>query len=117
MALCTLISIISFSAKADTTTDVLTDNSLYLLYDNLIFEVSEKTAIDEFSSNFINEISVFTEKDSPLASDKFISTGCYFKHNDVKYTVIITGDVDSSGTVDSTDYMRVKSHFLSLIFK
>lgn len=40
---------------------------------------------------------------------KYVCTGCEIKTGGKTYTAVVLGDVDGSGTVDSIDYLKVKS--------
>jgi hypothetical protein len=67
---------------------------------------------------FENEnVAVYDASGNELAADGNCYTGCVVKltNGDVvtdALTVVILGDVDGNGMIDSTDYMRVKSNFV-----
>ena len=115
LVLCSLLSVSFISAKAATNDSVLAKTSLYLLKDNFIYDVSVNTSLSTFVSNMTSNVSVYTSAGKKATSSDLISTGCYFNLNSTKYTVVVSGDVDGNGAIDSTDYLRVKSHFLSAI--
>ncbi|MBE6648714.1 MAG: hypothetical protein E7614_04245 [Ruminococcaceae bacterium] len=58
-----------------------------------------------------------TDKDGNALGEKaYVGTGC--KVSDGKgntYEVIVRGDVDGSGVIDTTDFLRVKNNFLGLL--
>ena len=48
-----------------------------------------------------------------LSDDSILGTGCVVADElDNSYTVIVRGDVDGNGRVDSTDYLQIKKVFL-----
>lgn len=115
LVLCSLLSVSFISAKAATVDSVLAKTSLYFLKDNFVYDVSVDTSLSTFVSNLTSNVTVYTSAGKKAASSDIISTGCYFNSNGKKYTVIVSGDVDGSGIIDSTDYLRVKGHFISTI--
>ncbi len=111
-----ILSSIGFSASASNSeTPVLKEDSLYIVNDNYIEDVIAKTDLASFCSNFNSKISVYKPDGTLVKDDDIISTGCYFALDDNKYTVVVAGDVDGSGVVDSTDYLQIKSSFFNSI--
>jgi len=115
LVLCSLLSVSFISAKAATNDSVLAETSLYFLKDNFIYDVSVGTSLSTFVSNMSSNVTVYTSAGKKATSSDIISTGCYFTLNSKKYTVIVSGDVDGNGVINSTDYLRVKGHFISNI--
>ncbi len=58
-----------------------------------------------------------TNKDGKvLEKDDFVGTGSKVSDgNGSTYEVIVRGDVDGSGVIDTTDFLRVKNNFLGLL--
>ncbi len=112
LAICSLFTIACFSSKAADDESILADTSLYLLKDNLIYEVSVNTTLKTFTSNLKIDALVYKANGNKASDNDIISTGCYFNANNTKYTVIVAGDVDGNSIIDSTDYLKIKSFFL-----
>ncbi len=74
--------------------------------DGYIFGVVPKTTEDDLKAMFEGDVTVTLVK-------KEVGTGCVVTSEDgISATVVMIGDVDGSGTIDSTDYLSVKKHFL-----
>ncbi len=58
-----------------------------------------------------------TDKDGNALGEKaYVGTGCKVSDgNGNTYEVIVRGDVDGSGVIDTTDFLRVKNNFLGLL--
>ena len=64
------------------------------------------------AENFAAEVK---NSDGDALSDKAtVSTGCVIKKDGESYTVIVLGDVNGDGQINSTDFMQVRRHFLGL---
>ncbi len=115
LTICILMSMVCVGTSVSAETTMLKSESLYSVKDNYVFEVSVETTLSTFVSNFNTAPTVYLS-DGTVASDAdIISTGCYFTYSGTKYYIIVVGDVDSSGKVDSTDYLRIKNFFLGKI--
>ncbi|MBE6648990.1 MAG: hypothetical protein E7614_05665 [Ruminococcaceae bacterium] len=114
LTLCSIISTFVFSI-ASAETPILTDDSLYVISDNYIFDVTEETTLNQFTDNFNDSFPVYYENGTKLDESDYLATGCYFDIDSERYTVIITGDVDYSSAIDATDYLIIKSFFLKTL--
>ncbi|MBO7253933.1 MAG: leucine-rich repeat protein, partial [Clostridia bacterium] len=78
--------------------------------------ISEKTtasSIIERHSKYGIVSMVKDKNGNPLAESEKVGTGSVVSdENGNEYTVIVHGDVDGTGVVDSTDYLKIKSVFL-----
>ncbi len=79
----------------------------------------EKTTVIELENAFSEKgltISVTDKNGNLLSENQFVGTGAKIEaSNGSSYTVIVCGDVDGSGSVDSTDYLQIKKVFLGEI--
>ena len=93
-------------------------NEKYEIKDNFLCNVSEETGVSEIISAFSTKgIAVFNAEGKKVSESEKIGTGYVVSlivggETVDSLTVIILGDVDGSGIVDSTDYLRTKQHFL-----
>lgn len=83
---------------------------------NLMPNVPEKTTASTLISNLSEygiEASIFDCNGNQLPADASVGTGCVVSLPDgSEFTVIVCGDVDGSGEIDSTDYIKIKYVFL-----
>lgn len=84
--------------------------------ENTLPNVAERTSVSEVISALANKgVNVtLTDKDGNLLADeKIVGTGCKVKTDaGDEYTVIVSGDIDGTGTVSTSDYLGVKSALL-----
>ncbi len=93
------------------------DSKEYLDEQNKIMpNVTEKTTASDLISNLAEygiTATVFDKDETPLSSDSSVGTGCKVSISDgSEYTVVVKGDVDGTGEIDSTDYLKIKAVFL-----
>ena len=112
LVVCAIFSSLFISQKAKAEGSVLTSDSIYYLDGTYIYDVAIKTPVSDFIKNINSSISVYNADGQASNSSDYITTGNYFTLNGVKYTVVLSGDVDSSGIIDSTDYLKIKSYFM-----
>ncbi len=83
---------------------------------NTMPNVIENTKASALISNLAEyglEATVFDKEENELSFDSSVGTGCKVVISDgSEYTVIVKGDVDGTGVVDSTDYLKIKAVFL-----
>ena len=66
--------------------------------------VPAEVTVDELIS-FVNPSATIS---FPNGKQEYVCTGCVVNVGSDSYTVVVLGDVDGSGTVDATDYLKVK---------
>ena len=72
----------------------------------------ENQKISSIKSDFINN-AIFKSSSGDLLNDNdLLTTGSIIRHNETDYVVIIKGDINSDGKVDSKDYLMVKRAYL-----
>jgi|GEM_PF-283121 len=83
--------------------------------DKFICGIAEATTVVELLANFEKSESITAFKnDVALTDDDKVGTGVSLSiGNDVAY-VILEGDTDGSGKIDSTDYLQIKKFFFDL---
>ena len=97
---------------------VLKDGSYYSKVETYVTKVKANTNVKSILAQFKNTGAVVYDKNGKQMSNEAIcGTGCVVKlvvnGNTVdSLTIVVKGDVDGSGAVDSTDYIRVKAMFL-----
>ncbi len=76
--------------------------------------VEKTTASDIISTLELYGINAtITDKEgNAIADNKFVGTGCKVVIADIKYTVIVKGDVDGDGSISTTDYLSIKAALL-----
>ena len=83
-----------------------------------IIDVSSNVSANTITSNFENEsLQIIDHNGSFVSDDSAVGTGCKVQiviNGEIidSLTIIVSGDVDGNGNVDSTDYIRIKSAFL-----
>jgi len=93
------------------------ESEIYIDIENKTMpNVSEKTVVSSIVESLSQYGIVSTIKDkngNPLDKSEKVGTGSVVSdENGNEYTVIVRGDVDGTGSVDSTDYLKIKSVFL-----
>lgn len=63
-------------------------------------------------SDFVSTMSLGTTVAFTNGTQSYVCTGCTVKTGQSTYSAVVLGDVDGSGNVDATDYVRVKMHCL-----
>jgi hypothetical protein len=87
----------------------------YSLEESFVFGVKNRTSVQTLLSQFKNEELEVTDCDGNVITDAaIVGTGTQVKlYQDDQVidavTVVVPGDVDGNGIVDTTDYMRVKA--------
>ncbi len=93
------------------------DSNIYMdstsgLMPNVTANSKASDIISELSSYNIS-VTITNANGDTLDTADLIGTGCKVLASDgTEYTVIVCGDVDGTGNVNSTDYLRIKSLFL-----
>ena len=91
--------------------ETLLNNKVYFDRQNGLIIVDAITVTSDVVVNHLgNETQVTNKNGDELTSTK-LGTGIIVKSNDVVYTIVMKGDVDGSGVVDGTDYLRLKKVF------
>ncbi len=96
----------------------LVSSSQYSKNGKTVQGIKTKTTISVLLSNFDNtDLKVVSSTGEALGNDALAGTGTkvqLLNNTDVvdTVTIIVAGDTNGSGTVDSTDYIQVKSAFL-----
>ena len=97
---------------------IIKNDSSYTKENGFIFGVKIGTSVSKLLSNLENtQVYVYDKNGNIVADDALSCTGYTIKlvyNGEVldSLTVVILGDVDGSGTIDSTDYLRIKGGFL-----
>lgn len=108
--------------QADVELTVMTDNEISLIADPLcdleedfVVDVADKTTVETLLTQFENEeLEVVDCSGNVIVGQTTVGTGAKIRlyQNDELVdtaTVVVPGDVDGNGIVDTTDYMRIKS--------
>ncbi len=99
-------SVDTFELKAD---------SVLSLKDSMLINVTDKYTASMIKSQFKYSVVVTDKNGNALADSDKVGTGCavYLASDKSKSAVIlIEGDVNGDGTIDGTDYLKIKTHFL-----
>ncbi len=84
---------------------------------NTMPNVVERTTASEMISDLEKSgiTASVTDKDGKALKDNdYVGTGCKATIDGNEYTVIVKGDVDGSGDISSTDYLKAKYYFLNV---
>lgn len=96
----------------------LQSGSSYSRSDDLILGISAGTRVSNLLSNFENSgLQAVNAQGQSLSNTAVIGTGMTIDLYDGgmlvdSVTVVVSGDVDGNGDIDTTDYMRIKSAML-----
>jgi hypothetical protein len=96
----------------------LVSSSLYTIGEKMVNSVTEGTSVDALLKQFENEVlEVVDCKGTVISGSALVGTGAQinlYKNDELidSVTVVILGDVDGNGIVDTTDVVRVKAAFL-----
>ena len=97
----------------------LSASASYVKSGGFLKNVSGATTVQSLLRQFENDdLQVVNQSGSTIKGSSLVGTGAVIKLYDNgvlvdSVTVVVLGDVDGNGKVDSTDYMRIKSKFLS----
>ena len=97
---------------------VLTQNSGCSVSGSYLTGVAERTSVTALLKKFENDdLQIVDKNGKTLSSSGLVGTGAKINLYDNgilldTVTVVVLGDVDGSGKVDSTDYLQIKSVFL-----
>ncbi len=100
---------------------VLYSFSQYSLSDKFVKNVSHSTTVNSFINQFDNdELKVLNSSNVQITGKTIVGTGAVINlcnGDEIKdsLTVVIEGDVNGDGCIDSTDCMRLKASLLDLI--
>ena len=97
---------------------LLKDSSSYRLEGDFILNVPEKVSKADFLANFFGSenIKLYNAAGKEITTDKaLIGTGTKVVYGVVEATVIVKGDVNGDGKVDSYDYQMTKSNVLKTL--
>ncbi len=97
---------------------ILKDGSSYVIKDGFLLNVALNTAAKDIVQSFANDrVCIFKAPSVPAEDRDICYTGyeiCLMNDTQVldSLFIVIKGDVDGNGQIDSTDYIRVKQFFL-----
>ncbi len=97
----------------------LVSSSGYSLSNKMLKKVAESVTVATLMRNFSNtNLKVTNKNGNTLSNNAIVGTGCQialYENNAVVdvATIIILGDVDGTGVVDATDYLKVKATFMN----
>lgn len=96
----------------------LSGSASYERQGNILNGVEIRTSVDSLLPQFENEVlEVVDRNGTVLTADAFVGTGSQINLYDNgrlidSVTVVVMGDVDGTGIMDTTDYLRIRSVFL-----
>jgi len=96
----------------------LSSTTSYCITDARLENVKQSTMVDELLAEFENNnLQILNRYGEEISGSDVVGTGSQINlyANDElidSVTVVVVGDVDGNGGVDSTDYMQIKSTFL-----
>lgn len=99
----------------------LVSNSAYSISNKTLNNVKTSVTVSTLLKNFKNQnLTIRNKSGTTLSSSSTVGTGAQillYENNVVvdSITVIVLGDIDGTGHINSTDYVRVKSAFLGSI--
>ncbi len=120
LAMLMLVSTVFIANASENTFDVDSildgkvyfDNEKYLIVINAI-TVHSDVITDCFAEYGIN--ATLADENGNEIEPRNLATGLVFKTDGIPYNVILKGDTDGSGVIDSTDYLRLKKVFYKTI--
>jgi hypothetical protein len=96
----------------------LSGSASYERQGNILTGVEIRSSVDSLLPQFENEVlEVVDRNGTVLTADAFVGTGSQINLYDNgrlidSVTVVVMGDVDGTGIMDTTDYLRIRSVFL-----
>jgi hypothetical protein len=100
---------------------VIKDSSSLVSDETFLNGIKHQTAVSDVLAEFENSDAVITDKNGNVLSDSDLcATGCkvvlaYDGEVVDSLEIVVLGDVDGNGIVDSTDYMTMKSMIIGEI--
>lgn len=94
--------------KSDTNLEIVEKNG-----QKILMGLQEKQSLADLSSMIYASNGLVGRKDNKqLAESALVTTGTELVFGNTKLSVVINGDTSGDGTVDVTDLLRIKKHFL-----
>ncbi len=97
---------------------IIKEDSIYHSENKYIYGVGTEVTVSDLLLNFENNnLIVYDSEGNLLKEDSFVGTGSRISlmKNETEIDnlkVIVMGDVDGNGKIDTTDYLRIKMYFL-----
>jgi hypothetical protein len=88
----------------------LTDS--YPIKDGLIVDVSPETTAESFLKRLGWEAKILTSAGEERNANSHMATGDTVMYGAISYTVVVKGDVNKDGKVNTADYVLVKRHVM-----
>ena len=93
------------------------EESKYIISENKIYNVEPETTVEILKNNVPKSIKSFQlmDKDSNIIENvEKIKTGMKLKFDDKIYNIIVKGDLNGDGKVNTTDVVAMRNHMVSL---
>ncbi len=76
--------------------------------------VPAETHVLDFKAHFTGDVAVLDAKGGTLMNSDTVTTGSIAIMNGVSYGIVVKGDVNGDGKINSTDFMQVRRRYLGL---
>lgn len=83
----------------------------YIIEDNYILNVSQKTTAQEFKNNF-NASNNVKRNGTTVSDSAIVATGDTIETTEGTYTIIVAGDINGDGKVSAYDYSMLRNYLL-----
>jgi hypothetical protein len=103
--------------ETEETSISIKENSKYFKNGKYLLGANEKTTVADFLENFNNkDVVILNSSWVQISGNSLCTTGCiamlsYGVNTVEALEIVISGDVDGNGIVDSTDYLKIKNLF------
>lgn len=77
-----------------------------------VYGVPSNTSVAEFMTTVYSSATIQSAEEVSLSntSEQYVGTGMILCYPTVKYIIVVDGDVDGNGVVNSLDYVKIKLH-------
>lgn len=77
-----------------------------------IYGLNSGIALSDYKTMTDNAKAVVNPDGGAIKDDEFVSTGCIVKLDGFEYSIVVLGDINGDGKVNSTDFMKVRKNFI-----
>lgn len=90
-------------------------SELYTIEEGFVSRIVPNTTVNDFKTNVEaqpKEIVIKDKEGNTLGNDDIIATGMSLEVGKLKFTLIVTGDIDGNGKLGATDLAKIKLHLI-----
>lgn len=90
-------------------------SDLYTIEEGFVSRIAANTTVSSFKANVVTqpkEIMIKDKEGNILGDNDIVATGMTLEVGKLKFTLIVTGDIDGNGKLGATDLAKIKLHLI-----